>query len=219
MSTLILPRGIGVKQFSDSRRVKIPQMLERFSSNRFSGYLAFEFSTQSGSLCFQDGHMVAVLFKGADERYRGHEALLELFRALHQESALIRVYRLESEFVPYLVRMFNGSVVFEAQLIRFLDTERLLAYLQQEHFSGCLQIYTATEAVLIFYAAGAVEGFFADGSAGLQDKLDVEHSLAAAAQSRYDLIRDPDAGKGGAIPLTEGNFEKDWLLVWRELNL
>jgi len=219
MHTLILPRGIPVKQFDVSKRVKIPQLLDRFRSNRFSGYLHFDLSPQVGVVCFQDGHIVAVLFKSDTERFLGYEALLELFRALQLSSGAISVYRLESEFVPYMARMCRGRVEFEAQLVRFLDTARLLAYLEQERFNGCIRIYTGTEAALIFYTNGRAEGFFVDGSAGLQDDLDIERSLARDPECRYDLIRTPEPERNPVMPLQGIDFEKDWLIVWRELNV
>lgn len=218
MQTLILPRGISVKQFDTSKRVKIPQLLERFRNNRFSGYLHFDLAPQVGIICFQDGHIIAVLFKNDTERFLGYEAMLELFRALQISNAKISVYRLESEFAPYVARICRGRVEVEAQLVRFLDSTRLLTYLKQEHFNGCIRIYTSAEAALVFYADGSVEGFFADGAAGLQDDLDIEHSLARAPECRYDLIRTPEPERSQVMPLNGINFEKDWLIVWRELN-
>jgi len=219
MQTLVLPRGIPVKQFDDSKRVKIPQLFERFRTNRFSGYLHFDLAPQVGIVCFQDGHIIAVLFESDTERFLGYEALLELFRALQLSSGAIRVYRLESEFVPYLARICQGRVEYEAQLVRFLDTERLLAYLEQERFNGCIRIYTGTEATLIFYTAGRAEGFFVDGAAGLRDDFDIEYSLARDPECRYDLIRTPEPERNQVMPLRGINFEKDWLIVWRELNV
>jgi hypothetical protein len=219
MQNFILPRGIGVKQFDASARVKIPQLLERFSTNRFSGYIHFDLSAQVGIVCLQDGHIVAVLFRSTEERFLGYEALLELFRALQLTRAEIRVYRLESEFVPYVARVCRGRVELEAQMVRFLDSTRLLGYLEQERFTGCIRIYTASEATLIFYTNGRVEGFFVDGTAGLRDELDVEHSLARDPECRFDLIRTPEAAQSPVVPLRDINFEKDWLIVWRELNV
>ncbi|MGC9518985.1 MAG: hypothetical protein ACP5FP_04920 [Desulfuromonadaceae bacterium] len=219
MRNFILPRGIGVKQFDASARVKIPQLLERFSTNRFSGYIHFDLISQVGIVCFQDGNIVAVLFRSTEERYLGYEALLELFRALQLTRAEIRVYRLESEFVPYVARVCRGRVELEAQMVRFLDSTRLLRYLEQERFTGCIRIYTASEATLIFYTNGGVEGFFVDGTAGLRDELDEEHSLARDPECRFDLIRTPEAAQSPVLPLRDINFEKDWLIVWRELNV
>ncbi|MCA1797519.1 MAG: hypothetical protein ABR516_03960 [Desulfuromonadaceae bacterium] len=219
MQTLVLPRGIPVKQFDASKRVKIPQLLERFRTNRFSGYLHFDLASQVGIVCFQDGHIIAVLFKSDTERFLGYEALLELFRALQLNNAEIKVYRLESEFSPYLARICRGRVEYEAQLVRFLDTERLLAYLERENFNGCMRIYTPTEATLVFYTDGRAEGFFVDGAGGLRDDLDIEHSLARDPECRYDLIRTPEPEKNAVMPLHGINFEKDWLIVWRELNV
>ncbi|MDY0292327.1 MAG: hypothetical protein RBR02_08345 [Desulfuromonadaceae bacterium] len=218
MHTLILPRGITVKQFDVSKRVKIPQLLERFRSNRFSGYLHFELTPQVGVICFQDGDIVAVLFEGDNARFSGYEAQLELFRALQLNSGAIRVYRLESELVPYVARICRGQVEIKAQLVRFLDSTRLLAYLAAERFNGCIRIYTSAEATLVFYTEGRVEGFFVDGVAGLQDDLDIAHSLALDKECRYDVIRTPESGRSPVMPLDDINFEKDWLIVWRELN-
>lgn len=218
MQTLILPRGIALKKFDASKRVKIPQLLERFRSNRFSGYIHFDLDPQVGIVCFQDGHIIAVLFKNASERFLGYEGLLELFRALQLTSGEIGVYRLESEFVPYVARICRGRVELEAQLVRFLDTSRLLTYLQQDAFNGCIRIYTSNEATLVFYTGGHAEGFFVDGTAGLQDNPDISHSLARDPECRYDLIRTPEPGQNSVVPLGEINFEKDWLIVWRELN-
>jgi hypothetical protein len=218
MHTLILPRGIAVKQFDASKRVKIPQLLERFRTNRFSGYIHFDLAPQVGIVCFQDGHIIAVLFKSDTERFLGYEALLELFRALQLSSGVIRVYRLESEFVPYVARIGRGRVELEAQLVRFLDSARLLAYLKEEHFNGCIRIYTSTEATLILYPAGRAEGFFVDSTAGLQDDLDIEHSHARDPECINDINRTPEPERSAVMPLRGINFEKDWLIVWRELN-
>jgi hypothetical protein len=208
-----------VKQFDTSKRVNIPQLLERFRTNRFSGYLHFDLDPQVGVVCVQDGHIVAVLCISDGERFMGHEALLELFRALQLNNAEIKVYRLESEFVPYVARVCRGRVELENQMVRFLDSSRLLEYLEGERFSGCIRIYTSGEATLIFYSGGRVEGFFVDGCAGLQNDLDVERSLARDPECRYDLIRTPDPAQSPVVPLGEINFEKDWLIVWRELNV
>lgn len=218
MHTLILPRGIVVKQFDASKRVKVPQLLERFYTNQFSGYIHFDLAPLVGIICFQDGHIIGVLFKNSAERLLDYEALLELFRALQQHNGAIRIYRLESEFVPHVARICRGDVELEAQLVRYLDTTRLLAYLEREHFNGAIRIYTSNEATLIFYTHGRVEGFFVDGTSRLQDELDIERSLAHDPECRYDLIRTPEPAQSAVMPLHGIDFEKDWLIVWRELN-
>ncbi|MFA5700846.1 MAG: hypothetical protein WC913_06165 [Desulfuromonas sp.] len=222
MCRLILPRGIVVKQFDDSKRVKIPQMFERFIPNRFSGYVQFDFASTAGVACFQAGHIVAVLFEQGAKRLCGHEALLELFRALQRDAGSIKIYRLESELVPFLVQACCGQIEARGQLVRFLDTERLLTYLENEQFDGCIRVYTSAEAALLFYRGGRAAGFFPDGASGLQDHLDSAHSLAHDPECRYDLIRasEPETGAGTPLPaMNDINLEKEWLMVWRELNM
>ncbi|MDD2558311.1 MAG: hypothetical protein RBR43_07240 [Desulfuromonadaceae bacterium] len=222
MCRLILPRGIAVKQFDDSKRVKIPQIFERFTPNRFSGYMQFDFDIDAGIVCFQDGHIVAVMFEHGTTRVCGREALLELFRELQRAAGVIKIYRLESELVPYLVQMCHGLIEARGQLVRFLDAERLLTYLEHEQFDGCIRIYTKTEAALLFYGGGRAAGFFPDGASSLHDNLEVEHSLAREPECRYDLIRTAATDQDAAASLNtmyDINLEKEWLSVWHEFNV
>lgn len=222
MYRLILPRGIVVKQFDDSKRVKIPQMLERFTSNRFSGYMQFDFAIDTAVLCFQDGHIVAVLFERGAKRIYGHEALLELFRTLQHSAGVIKSYRLESELVTFLAQMCHGHIEARGQLVRFLDTERLLTYLKHQQFDGCIRVYTNAEAALLFYRDGRAAGFFPDGASSLHDSLDTTHSLAHDPECRYDLIRTLETEKGELVPHNveyDINLEKEWLVIWHEFNV
>lgn len=194
-------------------------MFERFTSNRFSGYMQFDFATDTGIVCFQDGHIVALLFEQQVLIFREREALLELFRALHREVGVIKIYRLESELVSFLARMCHGRIEARGQLIRFLDSERLLTYLEREKFDGCIRVYTDVEAILLFYTGGHAEGFFPDGSSRLHASLDITRSLAFDPKSCYDLIRTPETGNAALVSLNEMNLEKEWLMVWREFNM
>jgi hypothetical protein len=197
-------------------------MFERFTPNRFNGYVQFDFDVDAGVVCFQNGYIVAVLFEHGATRICGNEALLELFRALHRDAGVIKVYRVESELVPFLERMCHGLLEARGQLVRYLDTERLLTYLEHEQFDGCIRVYTSTEADLLFYRGGCAVGFFPDGASSLQDHLDIAHSLARDPGCRYDLIRTAEIAQDAVTSLNlkyDINLEKEWLMTWREFNM
>lgn len=214
----LLPRGKIVKELLRPSRLKMPDALMKMCANRFSGYLSFEAEQSGGVLCYAEGKITAAMWQTCGVRLCGEAALEMLFHLLQLDECLMSIYRLDTEFVPYLQRYCQGRVECQGQQMALLDIERLLAYLQQPDFSGCLRLTGNERIVMIFYTNGKAQGFFCDGDTRLATTVDLSGSVTADPHCQLDIVRtqpgDEQAHFVGAV-----NLEKNWLKVWRELNL
>ncbi len=185
-----LPRGIPVRQNVNPARINLPEAMGKLRVGDFSGYLHFVSGHGDGLVLFQSGHLISAFFVDPEESTRliAYDAIARIFQVSIRGYAILNIYRLSSELVPYLHALLHGRYLQQGKALEDFNVRSLLDYLKENGTTACLRVYSQERCTLIFYDQGYPLGFFHDGAKDLEAGADLSSSVASDAGALLDIV-------------------------------
>jgi hypothetical protein len=208
---ILLPRGNPVKENVNPGKVNLPEALDKLRQGKFTGYLRFDFSEDTGIFIFQTGRLISSLFKTGSENLIAYDAIARTFHEAIKGDGRLDIYRLSPELAFSIHALLHGEVMHRGQDLQLIDIRSLLTRMRDEQRSGCLRIYSNEHIALIFYRDGKPLGFFHDGSTDIETTADTSLSVAREPGAKVDvLITRGDAEKSLADLMETANIAGLW---------
>ncbi len=188
---IYLPRGMAVRENVNPARINLPEAMDKLRTGSFSGYLRFDAPQGSAVVIFEQGKLASALYVNSDETERliAYDAIARIFEISILGDALLNIYRLAPELAMGLHALLHGQYAYKGQDLKLIDIKALLSRIKEEQLTGCLRVYDADKAVLIFYDQGNALGFFHDGGSEIVTTADLARSVAKRPGARADLLR------------------------------
>lgn len=213
---IVLPRGVPVKEGVNPARVNLPEAMDRLAANHFSGYLRFDSAKGSGIIIFRQGQLISACFcdAAADDRTIAYDALVRIFEMSLFEKTRLNIYRLASDAALNIHAVLQADFLYRGRELAGLDVAGFLAEISRDRLNGCVRVYAADRAVLIFYADGQALGFFHDGSSSMETSANLAEAVTRLPGARLDLL---------AVTYTDARrmanlmASADLALLWRKV--
>jgi hypothetical protein len=211
---IFLPRGTAVRQKVNPARINLPEAMEKLRKGLFSGFLRFDAEQGTGVILFQKGQLVSAIYisQGETERLIAYDAIARIFEVSIEGHAVLNIFKVSADLVLSLHALLHGHYLIKGKALPCLDIESLLNKIRDEGLTACLRVYAGDRVSLIFFEQGYALGFFVDNSFDLQDRADLDDSVAALPYARLDLIETQSSDR---IVLADLMASADLRPIWQ----
>ncbi len=185
-----LPRGNPVRQNVNPARINLPEAMEKLRVGTFTGYLRFDAPQGAGVILFKEGQLISSIYQTAEtaEKLIAYDAIARIFEIAIMGNAVLNIYRMSADLVLGIHALLHGRYLQQGADLASLDVEALLKRIREEGLTACLRVRGGEKTTLIFYDQGYPLGFFHDGQAQLEQKANLDMSLARQPGATLDFL-------------------------------
>jgi hypothetical protein len=210
---IFLPRGIPVKENVDPGKVNLPESLKKLQNAGFTGTLHFSAPQMGGVILYDAGRILSAACKAGSDLQCNGDAVANLFEHSLAGGAVLNIYRLSPRLARNIHSILNAPARYQDQDVKLIDFRVLLARLKEEGFTGGIHVYTDEKAALIFYRDGLPTGFFNDGSADIEETVDLSLSVARLPGARIKILNASSTEGELPDPLNSMDLTNVWAMA------
>lgn len=211
-----LPKGIPLFEKTETKQLKLPDILSKLGSMGFTGYVSFVFSSSAGHMVFETGKLTSVVFEEDNgTRLTSLDALITLAgQMLTSDNGSISAYKLSGDLGLHTGQLLRSEALYRGKELETSNIKELLEQIRDERISGCLRVYTNDRSSLIFYRDGNPLGFFHDSSFDMETTATEAQRITSIPHAKIDLFSSRRAENTMGIDLLEIiNIRKMWYCV------
>ncbi len=206
-----LPTGKPIFERVSARGLHPPTAINMLRSTAVTGYARFSFDSADAIFLFRSGKLLESLLEEGAEQRTGLEAINATFERLTAEDGVLNAFQLSKDLTVAVLALLHGQILFSGQTLGIVDVRGLLSKVKDQHFTGCLRIYTADRTALIFYHQGVAQGFFHDGTGELETNPDASQNIARLPDAKLDAVVTPSTDELRIVDLLA---EVDVVELW-----
>jgi len=141
---MIYPRGDVIHQNLSTEYTDVPDLLETFASNGFSGIIEVVLPKGLGAFFIAKGQVRGAAMEsdpGQSPTF-GKETVHELINLASKEIGILNIYKLSPNQIDEIVIRFNSEIVFKGLTTDFVKLDKFIQKLRNEHHTGYIEVFS-----------------------------------------------------------------------------
>lgn len=166
LRSIAFPEGESLHEGLKLKFVDLLSLLDDLAQSNFSGYLMLTSGEREGLVLFHRGLVSDVYFYQQGKAKLGSNAMKQILTTAREREGTVSVRKLSEEFVASYASLLYGQAVHSRLDAKAVKIRGLLESLQEERFSGCVNIQTrddSTEGFVFFFDGHNLGSFYREG--------------------------------------------------------
>lgn len=141
---MIYPKGDVIHQNLSTEYTDVPDLLETFTSNGFTGVVEVVLPKETGAFFVANGQVLgaAVESEPGQSTTFGQEAVNNLIDLANKEVGTLNIYKLSPAQIDAIVSRFSSEIVFKGLTTDFVKLDKFIQKLGAERHTGYIEVFS-----------------------------------------------------------------------------
>jgi len=141
---MIYPKGDVIHQNLSTEYTDVPDLLETFTSNGFTGVVEVVLTKETGAFFVANGQVLSAAVESEPSQLTtfGQEAINKLINLANEEVGTLNIYKLSPTQIDAIVSRFSSEIIFKGLTTDFVKLDKFIQKLGAERHTGYIEVFS-----------------------------------------------------------------------------